>query len=90
MYKKKETEYIKNKQQNVNSFYLHFILCAFTRFDSDLSHHLRFETALHPPYIIISRRRNSHNNFRNDSEQYRDYETVFIIPGPSQMKNRKT
>ena len=37
-----------------------------------------------PSTIII----NSHNNFRNDSE-YRDYETVFIIPGPSQMKNRK-
>ncbi|XP_055299209.1 protein turtle isoform X3 [Sitodiplosis mosellana] len=29
---------------------------------------------------------NNHNNFRNDSE-YRDYETVFIIPGPSQLKN---
>lgn len=38
--------------------------------------------------ISVLRHNNSHNNFRNDSE-YRDYETVFIIPGPSQMKNRK-
>lgn len=32
---------------------------------------------------------NSHNNYRIDSEQYRDYETVFVIPGTSHMKNRK-
>lgn len=30
-------------------------------------------------------------SYRSDSEQYRDYETVFIIPGPSHnIKNSKT
>lgn len=53
-----------------------------------LIYHTICDSKRHYINIIISRR-NSHNNFRNDSEQYRDYETVFIIPGPSQMKNRK-
>lgn len=52
--------------------------------------HTQTHTLSHPPHTKKQQQQHSHNNFRNDSEQYRDYETVFIIPGPSQMKNRKT
>lgn len=66
------------------SFSRPFFLIFVHAFQSQHIHTWKHTYYENSPKLIFS-----HNNYRNDSEQYRDYETVFIIPGPSQIKNRK-